>query len=128
MTGQGHKCFFSRIDFKVNHSHCLPDNDGFLRSSDESKSQLWMPLEGDIPGLGHLLRLCGAPLPGVLIGRGLVDVTEIGYIVNICSNTDVCKYKLCDDISNNWPGGSLFTHYSLLESFDPVERADEVSI
>ena len=37
-----------------------------------------MPLEGDIPGLGHLLRLRGSPLPGVLIGRGLVDVTEIG--------------------------------------------------
>ena len=99
MTGhQGQNCFFSRMDFKENHSHCLPDNDGFLGSGDESKPQLWMPLEGDVPGLGHLLRLSGTPLPGVLVGRGFVDVTEIGYIVNICSNTDVCKYKLCDDI------------------------------
>ena len=100
---------------------CLPDNDGFLGSGDESESQLRMPLEGDIPGLGDLLRLRGAPLPRVLVGRGLVDVTEIGSIINIYPNTDVCKYKLCDDISNNWPRGSLFTHYSLLESFDPVE-------
>ena len=100
---------------------CLPDNDGFLGSGDESKSELRMPLEGDISGLGDLLWLHGAPLPGVLVGRGLVDVTEIGFIVNICPNTNVCKYKLCDDISNNWPRGSLFTHYSLLESFDPVE-------
>ena len=69
-----------------------------------------MPLEGDIPGLGDLLRLGGAPLPRVLVGRGLVDVTEIGSIINIYPNTDVCKYKLCDDISNNWPGEEVCLH------------------
>ena len=78
-----------------------------------------MSLQRDVPGLGDLLGLRGPPLPGILVGRGLVDVTEIGPIVNICP--DGCKYKLCDDISNNWQRGTLFTHYSLLESFDPVE-------
>ena len=53
-----------------------PDNHWSLRSSHETKPELRVSLQSDISWFWNILRLCCSPLPGVLVGGGLVDVAE----------------------------------------------------